>query len=84
MANSRTTTLGLPSHPPHEAIASLNNLVKSLEKKNATLSTRLNLLRLRPEILNPTEEGVSLLLTAIESEARRLAAEENSKPAQGI
>ncbi|CAE7252907.1 GIP [Symbiodinium sp. CCMP2592] len=82
LANSRTSALGLPSHPPHEAIASLNSLVKALEKKNITLSTRLNLLRLRPEILNPTEEGVSLLLTAIESEARRLAAEEFSKPGQ--
>ncbi|CAE7745184.1 unnamed protein product [Symbiodinium sp. CCMP2592] len=80
LATSRILVLGLPSHPPHEAISSLNNMVRTLEKKSPTLSTRLNLLRLRPEILNPTEEGVSLLQTAIEAEARRLAAEEFSKP----
>ena len=80
LATSRILVLGLPSHPPHEAISSLNHMVKTLEKKSPTLSTRLNLLRLRPEILNPTEEGVSLLQTAIEAEARRLAAEEFSKP----
>ena len=39
-----------------------------------------NLIRLKPEILNPSDEGVSLRITLIEQESRRSAAEEYSKP----
>ena len=80
LAIQRTSTLKLPSLPAHEMVTTLNNLVKNLERKEPTLSTRLNLMRLRPEILNPSDEGVSLMMTLIEQESRRLAAEEYSRP----
>ena len=80
LAIQRASILKLPALPGHEMVTTLNNLVKNLERKEPTLSTRLNLVRLRPEILNPSDEGVSLMVTLIEQESRRLAAEEYSRP----
>ena len=68
LAIQRASTLKLPALPAHEMVTTLNNLVKNLERKEPTLSTRLNLVRLRPEILNPSDEGVSLMITLIEQE----------------
>ena len=82
LAIQRTTALHLPSLPPRKMITALNNLVKTLERNELTLSTRFNLIRLKPELLNPYDEGVSLMITLVEQESRRLAAEEYSKPSR--
>ena len=59
LAIQRASTLKLPALPAREMVTTLNNLVKNLERKEPTLGTRLNLMRLRPEILNPSDEGVA-------------------------
>ncbi|OLP99845.1 hypothetical protein AK812_SmicGene17531 [Symbiodinium microadriaticum] len=77
LARTRAATLGLPGIAPHELVASVNAMTKKLEGKHASLATRLNLLRLSPELIVPSEAGLNTLVATLETEARRMGAEED-------
>ena len=76
LARTRAATLGLPGIAPHELVAS-NAMTKKLESKQARLATRPNLLRLSPEFIAPSEAGLNTLVATLETEARRMGAEED-------
>ena len=76
LARTRAATLGLPGIAPHELVAS-NAMTKKLESKQASLATRPNLLRLSPEFIVPSEAGLNTLVATLETEARRMGAEED-------
>ena len=76
LARARTTYLQLPGLPAHEIIKSLDGLSKALERKNAALAMRLNLIRMTPEVMMPSEAGVQRLITMLLQEGRRLQAED--------
>ena len=76
LARGRSEFLKLPPIAPHEIIRSLEGLTKNLEKRHASLAMRLNLIRLAPEIVVPSETGVQRLLTTLVQEGRRMQAED--------
>ncbi|CAE7772831.1 unnamed protein product [Symbiodinium necroappetens] len=76
LARTRAATLGLPGIAPHELVAS-NAMTKKLESKQASSATRPNLLRLSPEFIVPSEAGLNTLVATLETEARRMGAEED-------
>ncbi|CAE7540631.1 RE1 [Symbiodinium natans] len=83
LARTRTTYLQLPGLPAHEVIKSLDGLTRTLERKNPALAMRLNLIRMTPEVMVPSETGVQRMLTTLVQEGRRLQAEDEiskSKP----
>ena len=76
LARGRSEFLKLPPIAPHEIIRSLEGLSKNLEKRHASLAMRLNLIRLTPEIVVPSETGVQRLLATLVQEGRRMQAED--------
>ncbi|CAE7371500.1 RE1 [Symbiodinium natans] len=76
LARTRTTYLQLPGLPAHEVIKSLDGLTRTLERKNPALAMRLNLIRMTPEVMVPSETGVQRMLTTLVQEGRRLQAED--------
>ncbi|CAE7864913.1 unnamed protein product, partial [Symbiodinium sp. KB8] len=73
----KSTSCYLPGIAPHELVASVNAMTEKLEGKHASLATRLNLLRLSPELIVPSEAGLNTLVATLETEARRMGAEED-------
>ena len=76
LARTRLSQLNIPSVAPSEEARALGALIKSLERKYATLQTRMSLLRLTGNVQRPTAEGVQAMMNAIEQELRPFAAEE--------
>ena len=76
LAKGRSEYLKLPPIAAHEIVRSLEGLTKNLEKKHASLAMRLNLIRLTPEVVVPSEAGVQRLLTTLVQEGRRMQAED--------
>ena len=76
IARMRTEHLNLPGLPPHEVIKSLDSMTKLLEKRNPSLAMRLNLVRMSPEILVPSDLGITRLMAMLLQEGRRLQAED--------
>ena len=76
LAKGRSEYLKLPPIASHETIRSLEGLTKNLEKKHPALAMRLNLIRLTPEVVVPSEAGVQRLLTTLVQEGRRMQAED--------
>ena len=79
LAKARAELLKLPPIPAHEMLQSLNAVVRDLERRTPTLSTRLSTARLQPDVLVPTDTGVVSMCSLLESEARRLSADEVKK-----
>ena len=76
LARGRSEFLKLPPIASHEGIRSLEGPTKNLEKRHASLAMCLNLIRLTPEIVVPSETGVQRLLTTLVQEERRTQAED--------
>ncbi|OLQ15681.1 hypothetical protein AK812_SmicGene3 [Symbiodinium microadriaticum] len=77
LARTRAAKLGLPGIAPQELVASMNAMTTTLEGKHASLATRLNLLRLSPELIVPSEAGLNTSVATLETEARRMGTEED-------
>ena len=76
LAKGRSEYLKLPPIAAHEIIRSLEGLTRNLEKKHSSLAMRLNLIKLTPEVVVPSEAGVQRLLTTLVQEGRRMQAED--------
>ena len=76
IARMRTEHLNLPGLPPHEVSKSLDGMTKLLEKRNPSLAMRLNLVRTSPEVLVPSDLGITRLMAMLPQEGRRLQAED--------
>ena len=84
LARTRLGQLNVPSVAPSEEARALGALIKSLEKKYATLQTRMSLLRLTGNVQRPTAEGIQAMINAIEQELRPFAAEESLRAAKTV
>ena len=76
LVKGRSEYLKLPPIAAHETIRSLEGLTRNLEKKHSSLAMRLNLIRLTPEVVVPSEVGVQRMLTTLVQEGRRTQAED--------
>ncbi|CAE7317713.1 GIP [Symbiodinium sp. CCMP2592] len=79
LARTRARDLQLPAVAPFEEIQALSSLIKTLERKSEAFRTLMGLLRVQPDVLRPSAQGVESMIRLIEQQLQILSADETIK-----